>query len=417
MSKPSRIPTPWRHRWRRIQYHTLPGVMFVVVAVAAVWLWGQHLSLPNATGEVGAVRVEAFSPSDGRLLALASGPVRLYDKVKEGQVVARLDPGPSEASLATLDGELGRLKNELHATEARVAEQQEARLHTELAQKNRLEEAIEQLQLDIQDRKTLIRSDEVELDRLKEKYDAVEALYKQGVESRLELVNIKSQRDVIQKRLEGNREALAEAKQQLTQAQQRLGDCQLTEAAEMEKVLAPLRAAVEAQKKRIDEVRLQIENLLIRAPMDGVVAAVHKWGGQNVLAGDPVLSIASTETQYILSYVREDMGVKPRVGMAVDVSVRNLPRRTVQSEVEEIGPQIELVPQHQLRDPQVPEWGLPVRIAVPEALDLRPGELVDVKFRPGALLGLVGAPDGMGAAGEAVRVADRTASGGASLGR
>jgi multidrug resistance efflux pump len=381
-------------------------MMFLTVGLVAVWLWGQHLSLPNATGEVGAVRVEAVSPSDGRLLALASGPIRLYEKVKQGQVVARLDPGPSEASLATLEEELARLREELQSTEAQVTEQQEARLHAELAQKHRLEQSIEQLQLDIQDRKTLIRSDEVELERLKEKYDAVEALYNQGVESRLELVNIKSQRDVIQKRLEGNREALAEAQQQLGQCQERLREYRLTEAAQMEKILAPLKAAIETQKKRIDEVRLQIENLLIRAPLDGVVAAVHKWGGQNVLAGDPVLSIASTETQYILSYVREDMGVKPRVGMPVEVSLRNLPRRTARAEVEEVGPQVELVPPHQLRDPQVPEWGLPVRITVPETLDLKPGELVDVTFRPGSLIGLVGAgrkasPD----AGETVRVA------------
>lgn len=389
--------------------------MFVAVAVLTAWLWGQHLSLPNATGEVGAVRVDAVSPSDGRLVSLEGGPVRLYEKVKRGEVVARLDPGQSEASLATLQEDLARLQEELQSTRAQVTEQQEARLHTELAQRHRLEQSIEQLQLDIQDRKTLIQSDEVELARLEEKYDAVEALYKQGVESRLELVNIKSQRDVIQKRLEGNREALAEARQQLTQCQERLREYRLTQAAEMEKILAPLRAAIETQRKRIDEVRLQIENLLIRAPLDGVVAAVHKWAGQNVLAGDPVLSIASTDTQYILSYVREDMGIKPRVGMPVEVSVRNLPRRTARAEVEEIGPQIEVVPPHQLRDPQMPEWGLPVRITMPETLDLRPGELVDVQFQPRGLMGLVGgAGQTAPAPADAVRMADGTAGDGAS---
>jgi len=374
--------------------------MFLAVGALTVWLWGQHLSLPNAIGEVGAVRVEAVSPSDGRLLVLDEGPVQLYEKVKRGQVVARLDPGPAEASLATLEEELDRLKNELQATEAQVTEQQEARLHSELVQKRRLEQLIEQLQLDIQDRKTLIRSDEVELERLKEKYDAVEALYKQGVESRLALVNIKSQRDVIQKRLDGNREALAEAEDQKKKCDERLAAYTLTEAAEMEKILAPLRAAVETQNKRIDEVKLQIENLLIRAPIDGVVVAIHKWGGQNVLAGDPVLGIASTKSQYILSYVRQDVGVKPRVGMPVDVSVRRLPRRTARAEVEEVGPQVEAVPPHQLKDPQVPEWGLPVRITVPHVLNLRPGELVDVTFRPGAVFGLASGDDKTGTAAE-----------------
>ena len=384
--------------------------MFLAVGALAFWLWGQHLSLPNAVGEVDAVRVEAVSPSDGLLLALGDGTLHLFERVKAGQVVARLDPGPSEASLATLQEELAGLDKELQATRAQVTEQQEARLHAELVQKHRLEQSIEQLQLDIQDRKTLIQSDEVELARLEEKYDAVEALYKQDIESRLELVNIKSQRDVIQKRLEGNREALAEADVQLKKCQERLARYRLTEAAEMEKILAPLHAAIEAQKKRINEVKIQIENLLIRAPMDGVVAAIHKWGGQNVLAGDPVLAIASPQSQFILSYVRQEAGVKPRVGMPVEVSVRTLPRRTARAEVEEVGPQVEPVPLHQLKDPQVPEWGLPVRITVPEVLNLRPGEIVDVTFRPGTVFGLVSGSGGTDAdTGEPFQVAEHTA--------
>ena len=367
--------------------------MFGIVGAFTIWLWGQHLSLPNATGEVGAVRAEAVSPSDGLLLALVNGPMQLYEKVKRGQVVARLDPGPAKASLATLEEELVRLKGELDATEARIKEEGAARMASEMAEQHRLNEASEQLGLEIKDRKTLIQSDEVELARLEEKYDAVEALYKQGVESRLELVNIKSERDVIQKRLKGNREALEEADKQMKECDRRLKAYALTQAAEKDKILAPLHGAIETQKKRIEEVELQIANLEIRAPIEGVIAAIHKWGGQNVLAGDPVLAIASTQSQYILSYVRQDVGVKPRVGMPVDVSVRSLPRRTARAEVEEVGPQVEAVPLHQLQDPQVPEWGLPVRITVPHVLKLRPGELVDVTFRPGAIFGLVGASD------------------------
>jgi hypothetical protein len=34
----------------------------------------------------------------------------------------------------------------------------------------------------------------------------------------------------------------------------------------------------------------------------------------------------------------------------------------------------------------VPEWGLPVRIAIPAGLQLRPGELVDVAIKTGLQL-------------------------------
>jgi len=46
-----------------------------------------------------------------------------------------------------------------------------------------------------------------------------------------------------------------------------------------------------------------------------------------------------------------------------------------------IGPQGELIPPDQLRNPTVPEWGLPVSIALPADVELRPGEVVDLVFQ------------------------------------
>lgn len=388
MAKPRRIPTPLRQRWRRLCSRCLPVAMFLVAIVATGWLWSQHLSLPNTIGEVSALRVEAVSPSAGRLLAVEPRPITLYTRVKKGDVVARLDPGASKASLDTLRQEMTRLQGELESTQATVIEQQEARRHNELAQRRQLQETIEQLRLDTQDRQTLIQADTVELASLEEQYNAVEALYKQKVGSRLELVNIKSQRDVIQKRLEGNRETLREAQEQKKVCEERLQEYRLTKAAEMQKILAPLQAAVETQQKRLAEVEIQIENLLIRAPFDGVVTAIHKWAGQSAQPGDPVMRIARTDSQYILTYVRQDTRVRPAAGMPVEVSVRSLPRRTALAEVEDVGPQIEPVPLHQLKDPTIPEWGLPVRVTLPKHLGLLPGELVDVAFRPEPLLSL-----------------------------
>ena len=67
--------------------------------------------------------------------------------------------------------------------------------------------------------------------------------------------------------------------------------------------------------------------------------------------------------------------------MPVDVVVRSTPRKKVRTWVEHVGAQVEPVPPHQLHDPRVLEWGLPVRIAIPPGLSLRPGELVVVTFR------------------------------------
>ena len=67
--------------------------------------------------------------------------------------------------------------------------------------------------------------------------------------------------------------------------------------------------------------------------------------------------------------------------MEVAVRNRSLPQRMVRTRIDRVGDQIEPVPLHHLRDPNLMEWGLPVRIAVPVEFALRPGELVDLTFR------------------------------------
>jgi hypothetical protein len=86
-----------------------------------------------------------------------------------------------------------------------------------------------------------------------------------------------------------------------------------------------------------------------------------------------------------VSYVRQEVRFRPEAGMPVDIRLRLAGARTFTTKVERVGPQIELVPEHQRRDPRLLEWGLPVRIAVPPDLTIRPGELVDVYYRANLL--------------------------------
>ena len=109
-----------------------------------------------------------------------------------------------------------------------------------------------------------------------------------------------------------------------------------------------------------------------------------------------ILTIASEDARYVVSYLRPDQvaGLKP--GMPVDLRPRAPGRRPPPAVIDRIGPQIEVMepPNQQLRDPARPQWGLPVRIMIPRRsgglslpADLRefgltPGELIDVTFHP-----------------------------------
>ena len=93
-----------------------------------------------------------------------------------------------------------------------------------------------------------------------------------------------------------------------------------------------------------------------------------------VFAGDHGLTIQT--------YVRSEQRTRPVAGMAVEVRQRADAARTFHGAVERVGQQYEAVPAAQLRDRRTEEWGLPVFIPVPAGMDLKPGELVYVGWRP-----------------------------------
>jgi hypothetical protein len=68
--------------------------------------------------------------------------------------------------------------------------------------------------------------------------------------------------------------------------------------------------------------------------------------------------------------------------MRVRIRPRTPKQAAADSRVEEVGAQFAPIPVHQLRRSDTPEWGLAVRISVPQELDLRPGEIADITFLP-----------------------------------
>ena len=387
MSETRRIRTSWHRRWRRVRYQLLPVLVFAVTGAGAIWLWSAHVGLPNGVGRVEAVRSDIVSPIDGTLVQVASEPVELFSTVRAGQVVAQLDDRAAYALLEAMKGELAQLRKELVATAATVREEQAARAHDEMREARRLAFHVEELRLAILDRQVQVETDEIEQARLNVTCELLKDLVDKGLESRLALAELERERDVVGQRITSNRKVLNAAEAQKAAREQRLAEFSVTQAADLDTVLAPLREAITAQEGYVKEVQLQIDSLKIRSPITGTVTAIHSWPGQSVVAGVPIVAIASSDRRFIVSYVRQESRFRPFKGMAVDVSVRTLPRRTVEACVTEVGPQVELVPEAHLRDPVVPEWGLPVRISLPNSLDVTAGELVDLVFRPGATIG------------------------------
>jgi multidrug resistance efflux pump len=381
MPDPARIPTPLGQRFRRFRLTVVPVVSFGACLLATAWLWQRHTQQPHGVGEVEAVRLDLAAGVDGRLVSLSRPHWTLFDQVAVGDVIARLDDRPVLAEVSAVRAELERLRKEIEAAAEQYALEQTEREHDHRREAYRLAWQIQRHRIDVLDRRALVETDRVELLRLEERVAALERAVPRGVIPELELVEQRLRRDRIRERMSRNRDAVAEAEDQRKDAVERFQEYPGMRTADMEKLLGPFEAALGVQEALLEGLSVQIDGLRIRAPISGTLVAIYAWPGQNVRLGDPVVTLAADHGRYIVSYVRQDQRLRPNAGTPVQVRPRLAGARTVSAVVERIGPQVELIPPHQRRDPAILEWGLPVRIALPEDLAVKPGELVDVRFQ------------------------------------
>jgi multidrug resistance efflux pump len=381
MNDTRRIPIPWRLRWRRFRYSTLPMLGFFSFVAVSFWLWTNAGEMPHAIGEVEAVRVNVSAGTAGMLLPLPQGNWKLFDVVEPNQIVAQLDDRALRAQMATLQQELAQLRKEIEAATAKLATAETDRARSYQAESVRLRVEFEQRRLAVIEKQMQVEVDRLEAERTKTYFECIQPLYEKKMISEQELANAKSYRDAAAKRLAEDVKVAGEAESLRKEAEERLKqlpDFLPTDAA---KELSPLTAAIDVQQTRIAGLEVEINRLTIRAPIGGMICAIQHWPSENLPAGESVLIIASNQARYLVSFVRQEQRIEPKEGMAVDLRKRAVISPPVQTVVERVGPQIEPIPQHLCRDPKIPEWGLPVRIQLPPNFAGRPGELFEVTFK------------------------------------
>ncbi len=65
--------------------------------------------------------------------------------------------------------------------------------------------------------------------------------------------------------------------------------------------------------------------------------------------------------------------------MEVELVRNSDPPQIARSHVIHLGPAIEQLPNRLWRNPNVPQWGRPFLVEIPEGMDLIPGELVGIR--------------------------------------
>jgi len=325
-----RIPLAWSVRWRRLRLQAIPVASFLLAVIACGWLWQERGAAVHGIGEVDALRIDVTSPRTGLVTALphkSGGQWTLYDHVLAGDIIARFDDRQTQLDKEVLQAEVAELF-------ARIAQWQ---IDSAAAGETETAESIR-------------RASEYERSRL--------AAMEQALVGTVDI---------------GVQDAVAEA----TDDAPKLPES-ISEATRL--AFTQLRHARGSLELRWKEIKLQSEQLEIRAPISGTLVAVYCWPGQTVHQGALVATIAADHGRHIVSYLPEESRLQPTKGMRVTVRPRFAGIERITSEVEQVGRQIRRIPTHQLGGAATDQWGLPVRIKLPTGAALQPGALVDVVF-------------------------------------
>ncbi len=388
------------YRGGRLSQHIVP-ILIWLAAVAAVAALFYHRSqrfeiLGIAQGEVR----EIAATCTGRLNSV---PVKLFEKVRKGDVLAVidtvLDNEHLEAELNTISAETQRLQAELiHTQHALLAEA--ADMETDrIASRRRFAVDVENARLRVLELKAALETGRIILEniQLDTQIFMVQNFSDQNDAAYYERQKKKVQYDALAQEIKENEQLLAQAENDLQRARQRMDEfvALSRETPVVDSALNVIRSEIKVQEQRMQELLARQIALELKSPIDGVVSQVlrrpvRRTGegvvrqmlgseGEAVLEGDPILTVAGSESSEVIAWVSDAHLGRVREGMTIELIKETEPARIASSRVTYLGPIMEVLPQRLWTIPDVPQWGRPMLIPIPPGLNLIPGEIVGIR--------------------------------------
>lgn len=350
----SLIPRPAAERWRDIRFRHIPVLVYVLSTLAVLYLWNTHWMPGTFVGEVQSNVGKVASSVNGLLVEVSAQP---FDRVTNGQVLGKV-----VIPFAADDG-AAAAQSDLLVNRARM-----------VLDNQRNDQGYQQLKSDLLEQKVNLAMAESKLRFAESELARAEKLIADKIVSQFEYEFALDTRDVLAAEVKQRRELINEMEKTLAAMKSTLGEN------EQELIVDTINRGLAAQKA---ELQTSGESVL-RANFDGVITAIHRNQGENVAAGEPLISISGEQANSIVGYIRQPVTYEPKAGDKVWVrSRRGNQRHAAEAHVVKVGARVDLL-MHLANesgfDP-LRERGLPVLINLPEKLVLYPGELVELTFK------------------------------------
>ncbi len=331
---------------------------------------------PGMAGLRGMAEAREYAIAPLEAGRLSTQEVTLGQRVRRGQVLARLDASTLRQEIRVAEAELQALGAEVAAEDRTLdlsgleadhnfrvdLEKAEA----ELGQAEN-DEAIRQaerkaLQAEISRQAELVQRHLVNGDRLQELRLKQTALQEATAAGLARIEALQARRQAVLARSENWRSVRAPGPRGGGKAAQ----------------LQPLMIQQSRQRENLQLLRLRLENLVMRSPVDGTVARVEARAGDVLAAGAPVMTIVEDRPSQVIAYLEEDRGWVVETGDRVTLRPRDRTGAARPGTVDAVSGTVAMLPQRFWPTPSRPRWGRQVFIHVDTQQPPHPGEAFDV---------------------------------------
>lgn len=296
----------------------LVGVAVAVVALVFGWMHLRAGKVSTNDARIGAHVVAVSSEVSGRVVELQ---VRAGQRVRAGQLLARIDPADSRLALERIDAEIARIEaqqSQLRAQQAAVVRRVGEQMGVSAA-------GVSAAQAD-----ALARQAEVAAAR--SAFERSRTLFERGLVAQ-------SRFDEDQARLRAAEQNAARAEAQIAGSRAQVGVTR--EGSSEVEVLEAQVAALEAQKEGLRAQRgqqnLDLGRREIRAAFDGIVDQTFVDPGEFVAAGTRLLMYHNPSQVWIDANVKETDVRKISIGAPARIKIDAYPGEVFEARVSYVG--------------------------------------------------------------------------------
>ncbi|HWN96707.1 MAG TPA: hypothetical protein VNT99_16890, partial [Methylomirabilota bacterium] len=350
------VPTPWNVRVREFRVSVLPLLVFCVGAVVAVICWQQVGTSTGVAGMGEGIRSTVSAPFPARLHELL---VRPYQLVQVGDPVAVIVPNDPRIQLDLLQSELDFARMQLQPS---------------IAEENAMN--FEQIRVDLWRTKAELAIARVNLERTENQVRRNEPLFREKLVS-------EDIYDLSAKARDMYAVEVLEKSNAVAQIEKRVGELEILGLPQTGATNSVLFTTLARLRTLQDAVATNWAPITLKAPASGMVTSVSRRDGENVIEGEPLIGISSLHSERVVGYLRQPYPVQPEVGMEVTMTTRERKPRKFSGVLTEIGAHVEIITNALafIRPGTLVDAGLPLMVSLPEAVQIRPGEIVDLSFR------------------------------------